>query len=334
MHVPARHTPADSGFHPRGEARFFQHLSLDTEDVRGRILDGLTARPAWVSPKHFYDRLGSILFEAICALPEYYPTRTEAAILADCAQEMAQLAGPGSTLVDLGAGNCAKAAELIPLLRPACYVPVDICADFLRAAASQLRQRFSWLDVLAVGMDFAERLEVPDEAPRARRLFFYPGSSIGNFSPAQARALLEQMRASCDEDGALLIGVDLLKEPELLEAAYDDALGVTAAFNLNLLRNLNRLAGTDFRVHDWRHRAFFNEDEQRVEMHLVARHATTVHWDGGARRFEEGESMHTESSWKYRREEFLAMLEDAGFVPQRDWRDAREWFMVVFARAA
>ena len=333
MHSSAQHVPEHSRFLSTDAVSFLHSPQSGPVHARLYIVEGLAAPQARVAPKYFYDSLGSLLFEAICALPEYYPTRTESAILDACLPAIADGIPSRCTLIDLGAGNCMKAAKLIPALQPACYVPIDISAEFLRTATVGLRQRFPELPVLGVGMDFSSQLALPHEVPMQRRLFFYPGSSIGNFAPAQARSLLGQMRAHCDEDGGLLIGIDLVKPRTVMEAAYNDGLGVTAAFNLNLLRHLNQIAGTDFDPAEWRHYAFFNEDEQRIEMHLVARRALTVRWEGGERRFEEGESIHTESSCKYTREAFLAMLESAGFAPRRDWRDPHDWFMVVHAQA-
>lgn len=305
----------------------------DTDAIRRELSEGLLAQQSSISPKFFYDALGSRLFEAICELPEYYLTRTEAAIFDAHLSGIAQAAGQHATLIDLGAGNCAKAERLLPALRPDQYVPVDISAEFMREAVARVRERFPALDIVSVAQDFSGKLELPDAVRPARRLFFYPGSSIGNFSPQQAMAFLCGLRAACDADGELLIGVDLVKDKAILDAAYDDALGVTAAFNLNVLLHLNRLLRADFNVRDWRHRAFFNEAESRIEMHLEARRDLTVVWQGGERRFAEGEHIHTENSYKYTRETFAALLEQAGFRPDRIWTDARGWFMVCHARA-
>jgi len=295
---------------------------------------GLRARHACISPKFLYDALGSKLFEAICELPEYYPTRTEAAIFARHGAEIAATVGTGATLVDLGAGNCAKAASLFPLLRPAQYVPVDISADFLQDAVARLRQRFPHIDMHAVGMDFSSSAwRLPEGAHDGRRLFFYPGSSIGNFAPDEARAFLRRVHAQCGPDGGILIGIDLAKDAAVLDAAYDDALGVTAAFNLNLLRHVNRLLGADFDIRAWRHRGFYNAPEGRVEMHLEARTAQQVAWRGGSRRFEAGEWIHTENSYKYRQSDAVGLLEQSGFAASRVWTDAQGWFAVIHARA-
>ncbi|MBC7574350.1 MAG: L-histidine N(alpha)-methyltransferase [Herminiimonas sp.] len=318
-------------------------IQLDTQNddlIRAELHDGLRAANAHTSPKYLYDALGSKLFEAICELPEYYPTRTEAAIFADFGDEIAASVGSGTTLIDLGAGNCAKAAKLFPALRPAQYVPVDISVDFLRDAVASLRQRFPEIKMLGVGMDFSASLTLPDAVARHRRLFFYPGSSLGNYTPDEALAYLQRIRIAIDGDdgasfsggeGGLLIGVDLIKDHALLDAAYDDALGVTAAFNLNMLRHLNAVLGADFNVRDWQHRGFFNAGESRIEMHLEARRAVTVTWPGSERRFDAGERIHTENSYKYTQQAFTSLLERAGFSVRHVWTDPQQWFMVCHA---
>lgn len=300
--------------------------------VIAEISAGLLAPAAHTSPKFLYDSLGSRLFEAICELPEYYPTRTEAAIFATHGADMARDIGTGASLIDLGAGNCAKAAGLFPLLQPAQYVPVDISRDFLTEAVSRLQQRFPHIEMTPLGLDFSGGFALPDSVRAQRRLFFYPGSSIGNFTPDQAIAFLRGLRANAGEDGGLLVGVDLVKDSATLDAAYDDAIGVTAAFNLNMLRHLNHLVGADFNVRDWRHRAFFNPEHKRVEMHLEARSAVTVRWQGHQRHFACGERIHTECSYKYTRQSFVSLLEQAGFATNRVWTDADNWFAVIHAR--
>ena len=302
--------------------------------LRAELDAGLRAREACISPKFLYDALGSKLFEAICELPEYYPTRTEALIFERHGAEIARAVGHGSTLIDLGAGNCAKAARLFPLLHPAQYVPVDISADFLQDAVERLRQRFRHIEMNALGMDFSGGdWQLPDIVRRERRLFFYPGSSIGNFAPDEALAFLRRVRAQCGPDGGILIGIDLAKDRAVLDAAYDDALGVTAAFNLNVLRHANRLLGADFDIRAWRHQGFYNERMGRVEMHLEARSTQLVSWQGACRRFEAGECIHTENSYKYRPAAAVELLERAGFAASGIWTDARAWFAVIHARA-
>ena len=301
----------------------------ETNVIRDELIAGLGASPAVTSPKYLYDALGSRLFEAICELPEYYPTRTEAAIFARHGEEIADSVGAGATLIDLGAGNCAKAARLFPLLAPAQYVPIDISADFLHDAVSRLEREFPHIAMLALGMDFSSTLALPDSVGMQRRLFFYPGSSIGNFHPDEALAFLKRLHAA---GGDLLIGVDLVKDRAVLDAAYDDALGVTASFNLNLLNHLNRLLDADFRLREWRHRGFFNPALSRIEMHLEARRDVVVRWQGGERRFGEGERIHTENSYKYTPESFAGLLREAGYLPAHTWTDEQDWFMVCHAR--
>jgi dimethylhistidine N-methyltransferase len=318
-------------------AGFIQSYRKSDDAIRAELGASLLAPQAHTSPKYLYDELGSKLFAAICELQEYYPTRTEAAIFAAHLDDIAQSTGQGTTLIDLGAGNCAKAARLIPALRPKQYVPVDISVDFLRDAVGLLRQRFPQIDMLGLGLDFSEALELPAAVRPEQRLFFYPGSSIGNFAPDEALLFLRRLRAACRRDGradgGLLIGVDLVKDTRILDAAYDDTLGVTAAFNLNLLLHLNKLLGADFDVRDWRHRGFFNADHSRIEMHLKARRAVKVSWQGGTRQFAEGETIHTENSYKYTRQGFVELLEQAGFEAAGIWTDSRNWFMLCHARA-
>lgn len=316
------------------ENQFIQLYRQNAEAIRSEVSAGLLSRDAFTSAKYLYDSLGSKLFEAICELPEYYPTRTEAEIFDEYLSAIGRSVGRGATLIDLGAGNCAKAAKLFSTLQPAQYVPVDISIDFLKEAVGRLSQRFPHVRMTGLGMDFSSTLDLPDAVRREKRVFFYPGSSIGNFTPDQAVELLVRIREACRLDGGLLIGVDLIKEKTVLDAAYDDALGVTASFNLNLLLHLNRLLGANFNLRDWQHRGYFNPQMSRVEMHLEAKRDLMVSWNGGERRFREGEAIHTESSYKYTREGFLALLERAGFANTRIWTDSRSWFMICHAQAA
>lgn len=305
---------------------------LASPAVQAELGAGLMAADAYISPKFLYDALGSKLFEAICELAEYYPTRMEAGIINRYGADLARAVGPGGTLIDLGAGNCAKAARLFPLLHPAQYVAIDISHDFVRDAVERLQQRFTHIEMTALGLDFSSQLALPDVVRPEKRVFFYPGSSIGNFTPDQARGFLKSLRAQCDADGGLLIGIDLVKDSAILDAAYDDALGVTAAFNLNVLRHVNALTGADFDVRQWRHLGFFNAAESRVEMHLEAREGLTVSWPGGARSFARGQRIHTENSYKYRQSGAVGLLEQAGLRTVNVWTDPNEWFALIYAR--
>jgi L-histidine Nalpha-methyltransferase len=325
------HTPPLPAAAPR-VPRFTQIYREDHDATKAELLCGLSAAAAVTSPKFLYDALGSRLFEAITELPEYYPTRTEAAIFKTHGPAMAQAIGPIGSFIDLGAGNCGKALSLFPVLQPQRYVAVDISVDFLRGALAQVQREHPQLDVSGVGLDFSSRLHMPPGSVQGRPVYFYAGSSIGNFTPEEAVPFLTSVREQAG-GGGLLIGVDLVKASEVLEPAYDDALGVTAAFNLNLLLHLNRLIGANFQPREWRHIGLFDRAQSRIEMHLEARHALTVAWPGGERRFEAGERIHTENSCKYTVPGFEALLEKSGFGRGRHWLDERGWFAVFWAPA-
>jgi dimethylhistidine N-methyltransferase len=295
---------------------------------------GLLRPQAEIPPKYFYNLLGSKLFEAICQLDEYYLTRSEAAIFEMYQPEIAASAGAGVTLIDLGAGNCEKAARLFGVLRPRQYVPVDISEDFLNVAVATLQRKYPDLSILPLGLDFSEGLSLPPQVRQERRLFFYPGSSLGNFTQLQALQFLKRIRQACiGQDGAVLIGVDLVKGSAQMEAAYDDALGVTAAFNRNILLHVNAILGADFKLRDWHHQAIFNTGQSRIEMHLVAQSDLAVNWPGGTRRFAAGETIHTENSYKYTKSRFLELLGQAGFAEARSWTDRNNAFLVCHAKA-
>lgn len=319
--------------------RFVQLHHPAAQALAQEAAAGLLQPQATVSPKFFYDALGSRLFDAITELPAYYPTRTEASILTthgpDVARAVAAACGARPAMVDLGAGNCAKAASLFGLLEPRSYLAVDISVAFLQQALTRLQHDHPSIAMTGLGLDFSAGFTLPADLPgldAGARLVFYPGSSIGNFAPEAALGLLRDMRTAA-AGGALLIGVDLVKPAALLQAAYDDTLGVTAAFNLNVLEHLNTLLGADFQVPQWRHVALFNEAASRIEMHLQARQALTVRWPGAQRRFEAGERVHTENSYKWTPAAFTELLAQAGFGRVAHWRDARDWFGVFLASA-
>jgi L-histidine Nalpha-methyltransferase len=312
---------------------FIQSYVADQTAVRTELIHGLLAENATTSPKYLYDALGSRLFEAITELPEYYPTRVEASIFMQFSHEMALATGVGHTLIDLGAGNCEKAARLFDALHPAKYVAVDISVDFLKQALTTLQRQNPNLPMLGLGMDFSANLELPLEVGTGSRLFFYPGSSIGNFTPADALPFLRQIYDACKGQGGLLIGVDLVKDHTVLQAAYDDALGVTAAFNRNMLLHINQLLGSDFNIAQWQHRALFNTELSRIEMHLDALEDLTVRWDGGERKFAKGDGIHTENSYKYTVDSFTQLLKNAGFQAVKPLQDANQQFCVFWAKA-
>jgi L-histidine Nalpha-methyltransferase len=309
---------------------FIQIHREDDAALRCELAAGLLAQPARVAPKFLYDALGSRLFDAITELPEYYPTRTERALFEAHGAAMAAACGRGRTLVDLGAGSCEKAERLFDALQPRRYIPVDISVEYLRHTLQALQQRHPHVAMLGVGLDFSTTLTLPPEAGDEPKLVFYPGSSIGNFTPREALAFLRQVQVLA-RGGALLIGVDLVKPVDVLELAYDDPLGVTAAFNLNLLRRLAVLLGCDARVEDFAHVALFDPVQSRIEMHLEARRNVVLRWPGGERRLAAGERVHTENSYKYTVESFDRLLRDAGFTQTNCWTDERRWFAVFSA---
>ncbi len=311
------------------------HAAFDAREESAESLreisDGLNAVQPSLSPKYLYDSLGSKLFEAITELPEYYPTRTEMALLERHVGAIAEATGPGATLIELGAGNCHKAARLFHALRPARYVALDISSEFLEAAIAALRPSHPGIDMIGVAADLTAGIRLPRDIARGRRLFLYLGSSIGNFDPVEARKLIADIRRQCAGGGSLLIGVDLVKSAQLLQEAYDDPLGVTAAFNRNMLNHVNALIGGNFDVRDWVHRAVFNARHSRMEMYLEAERDVLVAWCDGSRRFRRGDRVHTENSYKYLLGDFKHLLLDAGFGRVTAWTDEREWFALCHA---
>jgi len=293
-------------------------------DFAAELTAGLRARPRSVSPKWFYDAEGSRLFERICELPEYYPTRTELALLDRFAPEMARLIGAGAEIVEFGAGASVKVRVLLDALTaPRRFVPVDISGEHLVQAAAQLRADYPGVAIQPLAADFTAELQLPPAA--GRRVGFFPGSSIGNFEPDAAEQLLQRFRGWL-AGGGLLIGVDLVKDPGVLHAAYNDARGVTAEFNLNLLARANRELGADFDLSAWAHSAFYHPLFRRIEMHLVSRRRQLVHLAGERFEFDEGDSVHTENSYKYTVAGFQALAQRAGFEPVKVWTDAARRF--------
>ncbi len=307
-------------------------LKLDADAELAELAAGLLARPASIAPKYFYDRLGCALFGAICALDEYYPTRTEAKIFADNRDAIAAAVGTGGQFVDLGAGDCAKGAFWLPMLAPTRYLAVDVAADTLDRALSALAAEHPAIEMVGIATDFSRRLDLAADLAPLPTTFFYPGSSIGNFGPDEAHAFLRQIRALAGPEGRLLIGVDTKKHAARLDAAYDDALGVTAAFNRNVLRHVNRRLGSNFDVAAFAHRAFYVPAEGRIEMHLEAVGEQRVRIGSRERVYADGERIHTENSYKYAPSEFAALLDRAGFARIQRWLDDAGDFSVFFAR--
>lgn len=304
----------------------FQNFPVAGDDLRSDVLAGLAACPKSIPPKYFYDEAGCRLFEAICAQPEYALCRTERALMASRLPDIAAAVGPLDCIVEPGAGECSKVRLLLDALHPAHLVVMDIAGAPLAAAAQALAQAYPGLAVTALGMDFIRNLEAAAPClPPGRRLIYYPGSSIGNFPPDTATALLARFRQLAGADGHLLIGFDLKKDPLLLHAAYNDAAGITAAFNLNLLERLNRELGADFDPARFRHYAFYNPVAGRIEMHLLSLAAQAVSVAGRRFHFALGETLHTEYSYKFRRDEFSTIAGNAG------WELADEWELQGFA---
>jgi dimethylhistidine N-methyltransferase len=326
-----RATPVSFGLDDE-RAGLVRRLRPDPAAERRELVARLRARPASIAPKYFYDALGGALFGAICELPEYYPTRVERAIFARHRTDIAALIPRGTQLVDLGAGDCAKGATWLPFLAPSRYVAVDIAEDTLRPALARLALEFPDLDIVGVVTDFTRGLDLRADLEDGPATFFYPGSSIGNFSPEEAGAFLRAIRGHCDAAGSgLLIGVDTRKDAARLEAAYADALGVTAAFNRNVLLHVNRVLGSDFDARAFAHVARYDARQGRIEMYLEATRETTVHIDGVPRRFAAGERIHTENSYKYEPSAFAALLRAAGFATVRTWQDEHGDFAVYYA---
>jgi L-histidine N-alpha-methyltransferase len=296
------------------------------------ITAGLQSGAPFIAPKYFYDELGSRLFEAITLLDEYYPTRVEKAIMKTHEQQIASVVGACDVLLDLGAGNCAKASELFNSVNPKQYLALDISKDFLELAIAELQKKFPHIEMTAQVCDLNQPLSFPDLADK-KKTFFYPGSSIGNFNPDQVSGFFKNIATICDGSGGLLIGVDLVKDSDVLQKAYDDSLGVTAAFNLNVLKHLNHIIGSDFDVADWEHFAVFNQIESRIEMHLRAKRDVSVTWPSQSMHFKAGEMIHTENSYKYTKASFSDLLIKAGFRDVQTWTDSKELFMVCYAKA-
>lgn len=303
------------------------------DGFREDVIAGLSLPQKVVPPKYFYDARGSRLFEQICRLKEYYPTRSELALTRAHLGAIARFAGRGVTLIEYGSGEGRKSRLLIQVLRPAAYVPVDISRDALHAAAAKLRRRFRWLELHPVHGDFSRPLDIP-VAGRGRRVVYFPGSTIGNLTPGEAHAFLRMTRGQVGPRGAMLIGVDLKKDANVLHAAYNDAKGVTAAFNLNLLVRINRELGGDFDLRRFRHYAFYNASLGRIEMHLVSLVAQSVNVGDHRFAFEAGESIHTENSYKYSVEEFRALAKRAGFRGEELWLDRQGRFALHGLAAA
>lgn len=311
---------------------------IDNQTVRAEqrveLLAGLARRPRRINPKFFYDERGSHLFSLICELDEYYPTRTEIGIYKNRSAEIAEAIGPDCELVEPGAGACEKVRYLLADLKPAAYLPLDISGDYLQTATDRLREDFPTLDVRPIVADFNGDFDLPDTGFAGRRIIFYPGSTIGNFEPEAARDFLCRAADLAGESGGLLIGVDLHKDSDVLNAAYNDSQGLTAAFNRNVLSHANRLLDAQFDPEAFEHVAFYNRSKRRIEMHLESCRAQSVRCNGTVLEFEAGERIHTEYSYKYGVEDFADLAGSAGLALHSSWVDDGELFSVQYYQVA
>ena len=299
------------------------------------VIDGLSRPRKELPPKYFYDERGSRLFEAICETPEYYLTRAEMELMTARAGEMARRLGPRCAVIEYGSGSGRKTRTLVEALDPVAYVPIDIAREQLRATAAGFASEFPGLAVMAVCADYSRPLELPelDGLEARRRIIYFPGSTIGNLSVPEAAVFLANARALAGAGGGMLVGVDLKKDAARLNAAYNDARGITAEFNLNLLQRINRELGAGFDLSAFRHHAFYNTAGSRIEMHLVSLKDQRVRIGGRAFRIRAGESIHTENSCKYSADEFRRLASSAGFEPTACWIDPERLFAVHYLTA-
>jgi dimethylhistidine N-methyltransferase len=318
--------------------KFFDDQPV-AEDILTEVIAGLSQPQKVLPAKYFYDEQGSKLFEAITKLPEYYPTRTEINLLRQHKDTIAKLVKDDVWLLEYGSGASLKIRLLLQAIRPNCYVPMDISKDFLLASAESLMEDYPWLNVYAACVDYSQPVRLPaDMITSAQKLGFFPGSSIGNFSPHEAQIFLQGVRNTLGKDGAMLIGVDLHKDKQVLEAAYNDCQGVTAAFNFNILHHINGVLGTRFNPEHFEHKAIYSEEKSRIEMHLISTMDQIVQVsdnnnpgsDSKRISFKAGETIHTENSYKYSKQGFAELVEGAGFEVRECWTDDKEYFAMFY----
>lgn len=311
-----------------------QHTAFN-ENAQQEVLTGLQQTPKVLSSKYFYDARGCDLFEQICELPEYYLTRTELSIMESHSAEMAERIGSDAVLIEYGSGASVKTQLLLDAMPDlAAYVPLDIASDHLQDTADRIRSRYPDLLIVPTRADFTKHVVLPEDLCAGRRVVYFPGSTIGNLPMAAASALLGRVRELTGDEGGMLLGIDLVKDPQVLEAAYNDSEGVTAEFNLNALVHINRIAQADFAVENFKHHAFYNSDEQRVEMHLESLCRQTVGIGDHVVEFERGERIRTELSHKYELESFAELVSRSGMSLSRVWTDPKAWFAVLWLTCA
>ncbi|MDX1636613.1 MAG: L-histidine N(alpha)-methyltransferase [Balneolaceae bacterium] len=310
-----------------------EQTALQQKSILDEVISGLRKPQKTLPSKLFYDERGSELFEQITRLDEYYLTRTELAILEDHISAIIDQVGRKAMLIELGSGSSRKTRLLLDQLDPgAVYLPVDISDEYLQEIVSQLREDYPELEIEPICADYTADFVVPGTRHREQRqVIFFPGSTIGNFDPKEARRFLEHIHRTTEDNAAVLVGIDLAKERSVLEAAYNDKKGVTARFNKNMLHRINRELDADFEIDNFAHRAFFNEREGRIEMHLVSEKEQSVEISGHLFRFSEGESIHTENSYKFSLEAFSELV-SGGYRVEKTWTDANDFFAIVYLR--
>lgn len=303
----------------------------ESASLKKELIDGLVAKEKYINPKFFYDEAGSQLFEKIMQLPEYYPTRTEMALLKKYQNEIAAIVGKEKVLIEPGAGNCEKVQCIISALNPSCYVPIDISADFLFECSNKVQANFPDIHVHAIADDMKAEVTLPEPFDKDEKVVFYPGSTIGNYNPKEALEFLKHIRNLVGQGGGLLVGVDLQKDKPILDAAYNDEQGITALFNLNVLNHANKLLDGDINPELFEHVAFYNEEQCRIEMHLQSKEEQNYKFHGNDNiRFSESERIHTEYSYKYTIESFARLAEKASFKLKNYWSDERNLFSVQY----
>lgn len=316
--------------------RFYDHKPRQAR-FGDEVIRGLKKTPPQIAPKFFYDKTGSEIFDAICETDEYYLTRTETGILNQYLDEICRHIGPDCLLLEPGSGSSHKVRILLESLRPEAYLPMDISRDHLKSVAQELADEYPWLDIHAACIDYTAPIDLSflhtESGSSAHKVAFFPGSSIGNFEPGQAIGFLQNIARMVGPGGGLLIGVDLKKDRAILDAAYNDTAGATADFNLNLLHRINDELDADFQIDEFSHRAFYNQDMGRVEMHLVSQCQQTVRVEDERFDFQADDYIHTENSYKYHIDEFQALAQQGGFEPLQCWTDEQDLFSVHYLQA-
>ncbi|MBT5825153.1 MAG: L-histidine N(alpha)-methyltransferase [Gammaproteobacteria bacterium] len=310
----------------------FHDYQPEFEDLPTAVEHGLSQSPKQLHPKFFYDKEGSSIFEQICEQPEYYLPNVERSICEDFVDEIIACLGEACHIIEPGAGSSHKIRFLLDRINPAMYVPMDISAEHLRISAQKLAEDYPDLPIHAICVDHTKPYELPTEIPADKRVFFYPGSSLGNFDPVDAIHFLQDLQAKAGKDGALLIGIDTKKPAEVLNLAYNDATGMTAAFNMNLLKRIQSEMDSELDTNSFTHHAFYNIEHGRIEMHLRSHGDQKVRINDSTFDFQSGESIHTENSYKYTPVEFMTLAKEAGWQSERVWQDENGYFSVHFLR--